>query len=1391
MYGLVGAVWVLFFVALAGGGYALGLVRGRRQIPGRVTPIDEGGAYRAGYLAGHLAGWRDADSRGVGRGPTPGQAPAPTPAPAESPWQPRAALPPFQSSVSSMSPLPHRSATVQGPPSSVPGPQPPAWGLTPLPPRPAQRPPQQDRRATPEELAARKEKRDRQNINVSLYAASLLLVAAGALFVGTSLPETFRLGAMWATTVLFYVAGLLLHPRFPRLRPAALAFTGTGLALVPVSGVAMYNFALHNGPLVWLVTSLLGTAAYAFAAVRLHNTVLAWLSLSFVVSTAWSGVSVLGGALVWYFTALIGVAVVLKMLALIHPRWMPPLYLRPLAVLHPFVVPAVGLAATLTPNFLGKGEYSLIMAMCGLYFTVMLFVPGVKYRVEHFFAARGAFTLAIIATVWDASADASQALFAAILSLGVQSLGMAFGGRRITPRTWWNDAVSCLGLQFIAVLVLCGVLGTGSFDMPTYVPFSIVLATAMVLGWKLREAVAFAPGAVVAGSLALAPLLGAWSLALMFAAGSLYWLSLAAVVRGAYGKALVLAARIAFTVAVPAAVAGSYMGHIERPAFTVLACAMTAGFQQVVGALFLRTGVPASAPRLTTGLFGLLASAALVALSFLDDLPGHPIVVAGVWAVLCSGLAAGWLAFPGNLLRRTADGKDPVPWRLDAAEALAPAAAVVSLLVSAAVVSRGLVNLVLAAFLAYAVATALRLPVYLHRRIYWWLARAVVTVLAGSAYADLLDGGLGLHVAGEDLAVATVVLWVLAGQIILVLFTRKRGKQYGTAQTDVAVLLAAMAIVGASFNVWTRLPHLGTHGGWQPGASAITIAAAAAVCSAALHRHGVAWTFAPAAMVLTLVLRVGHLPDVEILMGIFVAYGCLMVVLNRRASVRGSYLLAVRMLSAALVAVAALDLGDSAAVAWVALVVFLFLQIAVHAVFRRWLQELALQRLALWCTLGFQLMIPFGYLMAGEYDGGGRWVVLLGLALAGLAALLVRRTLHTPNALYVLMAATAAVVAAAGPSLVFPSNTFLYQAVLDRFQVPLTFMALAVAVTVAKVFLRHHDRGVRPAVRWMWFTAAIGFAGAACLSSLEATRGLTGVAILTLALILFVGSHIESVPSLYAGAAPAALAGAVTAVEGVFFSGATGPWQDFLPWFMGGVSAGAAMYATSRLGRSVVVGQPWRRNALAATALAGFVAAAAVGLGQDATALVGAVLVVMAGAMVVAEVPAGKDAAAEIGAVAAVGAFQRALLFVDGARPDWFWLAQWYVAAGVVIAGLRYFRGQRELATMRLGVASGILSLASLATIFSGTPAQQIYVLAAHAVLLGIGLVLSERLFTVWGAAGIAASVLWALRSYAFAMLALVAVALIVLAVWRLNRKAPLPGIQEPPGGEPGSDRVR
>lgn len=262
------------------------LVSSRRSI--RELKDTNAAAYRSGFMAGHVQGWNDcataasaqrspsvglpaaaADVRGTTWARRPSAADAPDDASVDlsaGPFVQPVELSLRRSSDAAYSPTRVAASAAAGPVTDEPL-------VT----------------ESAEEKQARMERRERQNINVTLYVASLLLVAAGALFVGTSLPAVLRFAGVCLITALFYGAGLTLHATALRLRPAAVAFSGTGLALVPVSGLAMYNFAVQDAPLAWLITSLVGTAAYVVAAVRLDSRVLAYLSLTFMVSTAWSG----------------------------------------------------------------------------------------------------------------------------------------------------------------------------------------------------------------------------------------------------------------------------------------------------------------------------------------------------------------------------------------------------------------------------------------------------------------------------------------------------------------------------------------------------------------------------------------------------------------------------------------------------------------------------------------------------------------------------------------------------------------------------------------------------------------------------------------------------------------------------------------------------------------------------------------------------------------------------------------------------------------------------------------------------------------------------------------------------------------------------------------------
>jgi hypothetical protein len=1407
------AFLILLLLAIVGGvGFAVGLAKGRRGTAHNPSAAeDKDASYQAGFLAGHLAGWRDAEAKGQIKdgssvGPvTPATvSPPPTPSTAYNPVPPQvpAVHPPSQQQPS------RQAAAVQRPVQQQPVPQQPV-PQQPVPQWTAPREPVIQRavspeaqqpqaafrvpappvvRETPEAAAARKEKRDQQNINITLYVASLLLVAAGALFVGTSLPALFRFVGIWFITALFYVSGMIIHSRVPRLRPAAVAFVGTGLALVPVTGLAMYNFVIHNGPAAWLVTSLLGTAVYAYTAVKLDNKVLAFLSLSFVVSTAWSGVSVLGGALVWYFTALIGVAVLLTVVSLLRPAWLPPLYVRPLKLLHPALVPLVAVAVTFTPHLLSKGEYAWVMLMCGIYFAVMFFVPQARYRVQHLYAARAALTLALLGVVWDVTANVSTVLLAAVFCLGVQALGIAFGGRKLLPRSWWADAVSCLALQLITSAILTVVLEFRPFDPPNYVPLAVTMLTAMVIGWKLGQGMEFAPAAVLVAGGALGGLLGAWPVSVLLAAASIYWFLRALIRPAAFRQFLILAGRIALTLAVPVAVAGALTGNPDRTLYSLMTFVAAAAAQQLVSAGFARGGVLLVAPQASVAGFGGAAAAGLLVLPLVDEAAGRPVVAAAVLIVLLAGLATGLLLFQPARSAHPASGAN-VAWRATVAEVIAPSTAVVAGGVASAFVSWALGNGVLLALLAYFVVTALRISPSFHRQCYWWLSRATGTLLAVSAYSDATRDGWSIRLAGEIPATGFVLVTAAAFQLVLPILSGSRRRYPQASVADAGVVLAVMAAATTLLTVTGALSGGTVRDSWQPGVASVTTALAAVLVSAILRRHAIGWMFAPAAFVLLLALRWGNIRDVEILLGIFAAYSGFMMGAVGHRLVRGCYLLAVRLLAGAFIAVVVADVTDSPAAVSISLALVLALQHVLTLVLRRRGVDAAFQRATVHATLAAQLLLPFVYLLAGDYDGGGRWVVMFELVLVAASAAVAWLILGARGSQYFGTTAVGAGVIAAGPGLVFPVSTWLYQPLLDKSQVAVVLLALAVATVAARGRFRPENlaEGSVASVtgRWFWLVSAMAFTLVGGILTLGVSHSLTGLSVLVLAGVLFAASHFERLPALYTAAAPAVLVGAVPAVDGLLQGLPAGTWSDYAVWLTAGVGTAALLYSLRMFGGPAIKGNDWRRNSLAATAALAVATTAAVGLGRDQTSMLGFVLVVVTGMLVVVEVPRGKWLAAELSGLIAVAALQRAVLFVGVSSPDLFWLAQWYVIAGGVIAGLRYGMGQRREGLLRLCITAGVLSFTSLGTIFAGTSSQQLYVLVAHVVLLVAGLLLAERVLVWWGAVAVALSIMWSLRSYAFAMLALVALGLIVLAVWRLNRKPPSNTDGPDQGGDP------
>lgn len=1423
-------------------------------------------SYEAGYRAGHLQGWLDAMAKlsapgepGAAHGALPDTRPPepePEPAPGERTTTASGGVPARPSVPATDVPVPLRPAA-PALAASVASPVTPAPGPRPLPPQSAAAA-FRNYPKTPAERQARREKRDRQNINITLYVASLLLVAAAALFIGTSLPPMMRFVGVVSVTALFYASGLVLHARVPRLRPAAVAFAGTGLALVPVAGLALYNFALPNGPTAWLLTSLVGTVAYVAAAVRLESRVLVYLSLTFFTSSAFSGVSVLGGAMVWYFASLIGVAVLLTALALVRPGWLPPVYVRPLMVLHPYVVPAVAAAATCVPLYLEKSEYAFILALCGAYFALMSVVPG-PWRLRNFYAARAALTVAAAVAAWDVTGRGSDALLVVSALLAAQTVGLAvlsarlaavFAGTTLSGPSagasqgspqrppvgpadaagarWQADAVVTFGLQLAATVAFGAAQQIASFAqgfvsksladrelaVPLWIPVACSLVAGMVLAARWRGRTELAPVAALAVAGLVSGPMGAWPLAVMLLLSAGYWAARGAFSAEAARGRHVLGVRGALTLAVPvtvAAVVGHEPGRDEASAFALL---VALACQQLITGALQRSGVAASAPQRTLTAFCSAAALVLLGLPFIEDSQDHTLTAVAVAVQLLAAFGVGALTLP-----RPATDKD---WSVTAWEAAPLVLSVMAVAVAFQSVSQTAGNVALLLVAAYLVTTAMRLPLRQHRWAYWWFARAAATVLALTAF-DQFQHDLGpVVIAQEGVRAAMVLVTVLALQLFLPLVAAARRR----APCGIAADAAAVILVQV---VATALLAQVDSAGWQHTSATVLAALGAAASGYSLRTQaGSAW-LAPFAFGSLVAFSHGSLLAVELILGIFAVYATLMVVAEPQRTWKGWYFAAARVLTAALALVLSYDITASATAVSVTFALVLAAQHALRWAMRPRLADVPYQQAAVWITLAGQAILPLVY-VAGQRtavlrasdDDGGRWVVLFELLLLLVSAAVARKLFSARGALYFAVYAALFGVLALGPLVTF-GGTFLVSAVLSHAGTAVVLLSVALLAVVAGVLRRRRNVDAGDAEHWLWLVTAGSFAGTGLLVSPLAADWVTAAAVLVLAVVLFAASHVENQALLYPPAALATQWGAV-ALAAAALPDAGGVWGSFLPWLVGAGSASGALYAV-RLIRADALnaaltleasdglnadkpnagtsnpdrpgGDPVRRWTLAGGAFLGLFLVAMAGTRHDATSwTAAAVLAAAVGIAYRESPPRTRRIVLEMGALVLTAAVQRAAIFgLDGPErlggrglagfPDPFWVAQWYVVLGAVLGGWRYISGHQQAGRFLVCAAAGLLSLGGLGVVFGGTGAQQLWVLVLLALLLVAGLALGERLFVWWGAAGVAACILWAMRHYTFLLLALIAVGLIAFAVWRLNRGTPGGAGHDGPGSGP------
>ena len=247
-----------------------------------------------------------------------------------------------------------------------------------------------------------KAKRNLKNINTTLYIASFLLVAAAALFIGTALPEMVRFFGVCLIACLFYVVGLYLHKTNEKLKPAATAFVGTGLALLPFTGLAMYNFVLPDANMCWFFTSMLGLLAFIFAAVQLKSQVISYFAIAFVISLLTSSVANLSLGLIWYFVILIIFGSIMTFISILKPNLLPGYFAGPVQRSDKWIVPLTLIASLFMVTTLSTRDYWILTLVSAIYYGAV--AAASKFgRSNALLITRLLGTLAVLIFVYDIS----------------------------------------------------------------------------------------------------------------------------------------------------------------------------------------------------------------------------------------------------------------------------------------------------------------------------------------------------------------------------------------------------------------------------------------------------------------------------------------------------------------------------------------------------------------------------------------------------------------------------------------------------------------------------------------------------------------------------------------------------------------------------------------------------------------------------------------------------------------------------------------------------------------------------------------------------------------------------------------------------------------------------
>ncbi|MGA7205812.1 MAG: hypothetical protein WBX27_14405, partial [Specibacter sp.] len=410
---------------------------------------------------------------------------------------------------------------------------------------------------------------------------------------------------------------------------------------------------------------------------------------------------------------------------------------------------------------------------------------------------------------------------------------------------------------------------------------------------------------------------------------------------------------------------------------------------------------------------------------------------------------------------------------------------------------------------------------------------------------------------------------------------------------------------------------------------------------------------------------------------------------------------------------------------------------------------------SLWLLLATLLAMPFAYVAAtGGFSAPGtawRAVALVELAVLGLTAILTQVLRLQRGASYLALAAVMGSAAVVSLTL-WPGATAL----------------ALLAVSLGLIAWRCLHTPETAEMRWYWLVGTVAMLITAHLVDGGAAPGIFAAMWLVAGLALLAGTQLMELKWL---TLPGAL---LVFLAAVFFRSQvlnlTGrPGFSALAGFL---LVMATLYVVRLVLLDLVENTFIQRSALVPVAVAGGAFFALWSMLDTEAIIFGAAAFTVAAALACLEAPAGRRRVFVDAAVVVCAAvwFWACSAYVDLGP---FWAVQWCAMALGGLSVIRYVGKAPQAGKGLLMAAAVLASLGAVMTIFSGDTVQQLVSLLVFVALLAVGMSLGERVFTIWGAVGVATAVLWYLRGFTFLLMAVLALTLIGFAIWRLNRKNP------------------